>query len=149
VRLPEKCLEWQMGAWKFGVILCPGIWRVSIWLDGNPYNLTITLPLTHIWFERDGGNHWPWEWTILRIVIGKQEIRTDLTLNYWGLGVVVHQTDDWSIHLGPLDIECEHDKFYDLDDDWIRPADLRLFSKVREPCECERESQEIRRATEP
>ena len=26
MRLPEKCFEWQAGAWKFGVILCPGIW---------------------------------------------------------------------------------------------------------------------------
>jgi hypothetical protein len=69
--LPERCLEWQAGAWKFGVILCPGIWRVSFWWDGNPYNLTITLPLMHVWIEHDGGNSWPWEWTILRLVIGK------------------------------------------------------------------------------
>jgi hypothetical protein len=33
VRLPEKCFEWQAGAWKLGVILCPGIWRISIWWD--------------------------------------------------------------------------------------------------------------------
>ena len=49
MRLPEKCFEWQAGAWKFGVILCPGIWRVSIWWDSHPYNLTITLPLMHVW----------------------------------------------------------------------------------------------------
>lgn len=109
----------------------PEPWYLAcqLWWDGNPYNLTITLPLMHIWFEHDGGNNWPWEWTILRLIIGKQEIRTDLALNYWGLGVAVHQTDDWSIHLGPLDIECEYDKFYDLDDDWIGRANLRLFSK--------------------
>ena len=23
MRLPEKCFEWQAGAWKFGVTLCP------------------------------------------------------------------------------------------------------------------------------
>ena len=46
-----------------------------------------------------------------------------------------------------LDIECEYGKFYDVDDDWVRPAGLRLFSKVPEPCECEHgsESQEMRR----
>jgi hypothetical protein len=73
------------------------------------------------------------------VIIGKQEFRVDLALNYWGVGVDLVETDDWSIHLGPLDIECEYDKFYDVDNDGIRPADLRLFSKVREPCECERE----------
>ena len=139
MRLPEKCFEWQAGTCKFGIILCPGIWRVSVWWDGKPYNLTITLPLLHIWAEHDGGSSWPWEWTILRVVIGKQEIRADLALNYWGLGVVVHQTDDWSVHLGPLDIECEYNKFYDRDDRSLGPADVRLFSKVREPCECEHE----------
>ena len=78
-----------------------------------------------------------WEWTILRVIVGKQEFRFDLALNYWGLGVVMHETDDWSIHLGPLDIECEYDKFYDADDKSIGRAHLRLFSKVREPCDCE------------
>ena len=27
--------------------------------------------------------------------------------NYWGLGFVIHETDDWSVHFGPIDIECE------------------------------------------
>ena len=49
----------------------------------------------------------------------------------------MHETDDWSIHLGPLDIECEYGKFYD-DDLYMTPAaHLRLFSKARKPCECE------------
>jgi hypothetical protein len=86
----------------------------------------------HLSCERDGGNYWQWEWTIVRVVIGKQEIRTDLALNNWGVGFVLHETDDWSIHLGPFDIELEYGKLYDLDDELIGPADLRLFSKVRE-----------------
>ena len=105
----------------------------------NPYSLAVVLPFVRFWCERDGGKYWPWDRTILRLVVGKQEFRVDLALNCWGIGVDLVETDDWSIHLGPLDIECEYDKFYDLDDEWIRPADLRLFSKVREPCECERE----------
>jgi hypothetical protein len=93
----------------------------------------------HLWFERDGGTYWRWDWTILRIVIGKQEFRTDLALNDWGLGISMHHTDDWSIHLGPIDIECEYDKFYD-DDIYMKPAaHLRLFSKARETCECEKQ----------
>ena len=137
MRLPEKCFEWQVGRWQFGITLCPGTWAVMLWWDGNPYSLAVVLPFVRLWCERDGGKYWPWDWTILRVVIGKQEFRFDLALNYWGIGVDLVETDDWSIHLGPLDIECEYDKFYDCDDDWVRPADLRLFSKVREPCECE------------
>jgi hypothetical protein len=75
----------------------------------------------------------------LRVVVGRQEIKTDLALNYWGVGFVMHETDDCSVHLDPLDIECEYDNVYDTDDKWIGRAHLRIFSKVREPCECERQ----------
>jgi hypothetical protein len=87
VRLPEKCFEWQMGTWKFGITLCPTSWAVIVWWDGNPYSLAIAIPFVRLWCEHDGGKYWPWDWTILRIVIGKQEFRFDLALNYWGIGV--------------------------------------------------------------
>ena len=51
MRLPEKRFDRHMGDWRLGVTLCPGIWRVSIWWDGDPYDLTITLPFLHIWVE--------------------------------------------------------------------------------------------------
>ena len=66
MRLPEKCFEWQAGAWTFGVTLCPGTWAVIIWWDGNPYSLAIVLPFVRFWCEHDGGKYWPWDWTILR-----------------------------------------------------------------------------------
>jgi hypothetical protein len=139
MRLPEKRFKWQVGGWKLGLTLCPGIWLVGVWWDDNPISFAIRLPFVLIWFERAGGKYWPWDWTILRVVVGKQEFRADLALNDWGLGIVMHQTDDWSIHLGPIDIECEYAKFYD-DDLYMKPAaHLRLFSKARELCECELE----------
>jgi hypothetical protein len=139
MRLPEKLLEWQVGGWKLGLTLCPGIWMVGIGWDGNPLSLAIILPFVRLWCEHEGGSYWPWDWTILRVVVGKHEFRTDLALNIWGLGISLHDTDDWSIHLGPFDIKCEYDKFYD-GDLYMKPAaHLRLFSKVREPCECELE----------
>ena len=49
---------------------------------------------------------------VLRVVIGQQEFRFDLTLNYWGIGVDLPETDNWPNHLGPLDIECEYDNFH-------------------------------------
>jgi hypothetical protein len=71
------------------------------------------------------------------VVIGKQEFRTDLALNYWCLGIQMLDTDDWSVHLGPIDIECEYGKFYDADANLVGAAHVRLFSKVREPCPCQ------------
>jgi hypothetical protein len=139
MRLPEKLFECELGGWKLGLTLCPGIWMVGVWWDGNPISFALSLPFSRLWFEYDGGKYWPWDWTVLRVVVGKEEFRVDLALNNWGLGIALHDTADWSIHLGPFDIECEYNKFYDLDDDWVKPADLRLFSKVRERCECERE----------
>jgi hypothetical protein len=139
VRLPEKCFEWQVKGWKLGITLCPGVLMLGVWWDGDPISFAITLPFVHLWVEHEGGKYWPWDWTILRIVIGQQEFRTDLALNDWGLGVAIHNTDDWSIHIGPIDIECEYNKFYD-DDLYTKPAAyLRLFSKAREPCECEKQ----------
>ena len=137
MRLPEKRFECDLGGWKFGLTPCPGIWMVGVWWDGNPYSFALSLPLSRLWFEHDGGKYWPWDWTVLRVVVGKQEFRVDLALNNWGLGIALHDTADWSVHLGPFDIECEYDKFYD-DDLYTQPAaHLRLFSKARQPCECE------------
>jgi len=139
MRLPEKQLEWQIGGWTLGVICCPGILRFSIWWDGNPLSLSISLPFIHLSCEHEGGEYWPWTWTVLRVVVGKQEFRTDLALNYWGIGISMHETNDWSIHLGPIDIECEYDKLYD-DDLYTKPAaHLRLFPTARDRFECELE----------
>jgi len=100
MRLPEKQHEWRIGGWTLGVILCPGILRFGIGWDGDPLSLSISLPFMSLWCEHEGGKYWPWDWTILRVIIGKQEFRADLALNYWGLGISMHETDDWSIHIG-------------------------------------------------
>ena len=57
MRLPEKCFEWQAGAWTFGITLCPGTWAVIVFWDGNPYGLAVALPLVRFWCERDGGRY--------------------------------------------------------------------------------------------
>jgi hypothetical protein len=137
--IPKKDIAWQVGSWQVGLTLCLGDLSLGVWWDGDPISFALSLPFITLWVEREGGRYWQWDWTMLRVVVGKQEFRADLTLNNWSLGIAMSQTDDWSIHLGPLDIECEYDKFYD-DDLYTKPAaDLRLFSKARQPCECELE----------
>jgi hypothetical protein len=71
------------------------------------------------------------------VALGEQQFRADLALNCWCLGMQMLDIDDWSIHVGPIDIECEYGKFYDDDDKSVGAAHVRRFSKVREPCECE------------
>jgi hypothetical protein len=71
------------------------------------------------------------------VAIGQQEFRCDLALNYWGLGISMHETGDWSIHLGPMDIECGYGKLCDMDEEWIESAYIRLLSKARVTWDCE------------
>ena len=137
MRLPEKRSNGSSapGGWVSQSALASG-WSASGGM-AIPSAVAVRLPFMIFWCERQGGAYWPWEWTILRVVIGKQEFRVDLALNDWGLGVAMFDTKDWSIHVGPINIECEHGKFYD-DDTYMKPAaHLRLFSKPRPPCECE------------
>ena len=123
-----------------GITLSPWHLAVIVWWDGPPLQLgRQRFRLCASGVSAMGASTGRGIGLSCGVVVGKQEFRFDLALNYWGVGIDLVETDDWSIHLGPLDIECEYDKFYDLDDEWLRPADLRLFSKKREPCECERE----------
>jgi hypothetical protein len=63
-------------------------------------------PRFGVWCEHEGGQYWPWDWTILRVVIGKQELRTDLALNNWSLGIALFETDDWSALRNGAASEC-------------------------------------------
>lgn len=137
MKVPSMEFTGRVGGWMLGLSLCPVTWMIGIWWDGNPISFALKLPFATFWIEHDGGHYWPCEWTILRVVVGKQEFRCDLALNDWGLGIDVRRTDDWSVHIGPLDIECEYDKFYDDDLHFKPPALLRLFSTARQPCQCE------------
>jgi hypothetical protein len=43
-------------------------------------------------------------------------------------------THDWSIHLGPLDLECEHGKSH-RNVEWPMEPTLRLISKTNPECD--------------
>ena len=62
--------------------------------------MAIVLPLVRLWCERDGGRYWPWDWTARhhRQAGGAGRSGAELL----GIGVDLVETDDWSIHLGPL-----------------------------------------------
>ena len=76
-------------------------------------------------------------------LIGKQELRLELDLHGWLVGIKMFETDDWSIHLGPLDLECEYDKLY-RNNEWPMRPTLRLFSKIEPRCDCMDEETEAK-----
>jgi hypothetical protein len=50
----------------------------------------------------------------LRLTIWKTEFRLDLDLNIWGLEVTCVELDDLGIYVGPLNIQVETDKMFDV-----------------------------------
>jgi hypothetical protein len=133
MRIPNKGREWQIGRWRLGLTLAAGNLMVGVRWFRDPFSIAIQMPFVLVWFEREGGRHLPRYLAVLRVVVGKQEFRANLALNDWGLGFQVHDTDDWFIQLGPINIVCEYDKWYD-DDLYMQPvAHLRLFTRARQP----------------
>lgn len=59
----------------------------------------------------------------------------ELDLHGLLIGVRMFETNDWSVHLGPLDLECEWNKLYGNDERPMKPT-LRLFSKADPRYDC-------------
>jgi hypothetical protein len=75
------------------------------------------------------GPLWDCRWFLLRSLIGKQELGLDLDLHGWLVGLNMFETSNWSVNIGPLDLECEWGKHY-RDDEWPMKPTSRLFSKT-------------------
>jgi hypothetical protein len=115
MRLPTWRYERLFGGWQVGIIVCPGLWTIGVYWETDPVSFYVSLPLVMLSIERNQecrGTGWDCCWFLLRFLIGKQELRLELDLHGWLVGVKMFETNDWSIHLGPLDIECEYGKLY-------------------------------------
>jgi len=138
MRLPTWNYERQIGGWQAGVTISPGLWVVGLYWEDDPASVHLSLPLVMLSLERDqeyAGTGWECCWFLLRFPIGKQELRLELDLHGWLVGIKMFESNDWSIHLGPLDLECEYGKLY-RNDDWPMKPTLRLFSKAEPGCDC-------------
>src|SRR5689334_4677348 len=73
-------------------------------------------------------------WTLLRLIIGRQEIRMEATVQFLWIGIRWAQGwRDWGIYLWPLNVEFEHDKFWADEES----RTLRLFRPPAAPrCSC-------------
>src|ERR1022692_2472993 len=110
MRLPTFRYERRIGGWQAGIIVCPGLWTIGVYWEGDPVGVHLSLPLVMLRLERNreyAGTGWDCCWFLLRFLIGKRELRLELDLHGWLIGIKMFGTNDWSIHLGPLDLECE------------------------------------------
>ena len=138
MRLPSWNYERLIGGWIAGVIVCPGLWTIGVYWEDDPVSLNLSLPLVMLSIQRNQeykDTGWNCCWFLLRFLVDKQELRLELDLHGWLIGIKMFETDDWSVHLGPLDLECEYGKLYH-NDEWPMKPTLRLFSKAEPKCDC-------------
>jgi len=104
---------WTLGAeFSPGWLLFEGAWETS------PPGFSIIVPLLCLWIERSETDYnkqpWSWGWSLLRLTIWKTEFRLDLDLNIWALGVTCVELDDLGVYVGPLNIQVETGKMYNV-----------------------------------
>ena len=110
MRLPKWNHERLIGGWQVGITVCPGLWTIGVCWDDDLVSIYLSLPLVMLSLERNreyAGAAWDCCWFLLRFLIGKQELRLELDLHSLLVGIKMFDTNDWSFHLGPLDVECD------------------------------------------
>ena len=156
MRLPSFDRAWPIGGWTVSLMITPGWLAFGVYWENDPLHLSLHLPFIMLCLDRNADStHWgrDWGWLLVRLIVGRQEIRCELDLNCWMIGMQLIETDDYSFHLGPIDIECEYDKFHWDDDFTIRVAGstrvpvIRLFPKPRR-CHQDRNDRDIWRMVE-
>lgn len=109
---------WIIAGWRPAITLHPGSWCAGLWWECGPLDVGIDLGPVVVSVERASGEGpaWPLGWTLGRLVAGRLEIKLDLDLNIWRLGVVVAASHDWGLYLGPFNIQFESDVRCDAPD---------------------------------
>lgn len=108
----------RFGGWEITARLAPGFWTLGAYWHTRPVAATVRLPFLHIGIARadpacatDAGD---WGWSLFRVTAWKTEFRLDIDLDDWAVGLECTKIDDFSVHLGPLNVQIETGKFYDL-----------------------------------
>lgn len=141
MRLPSFEREWTIGQWQASLMLTPGWLAIGVGWDDDPPTILVHIPLLTIGIGRNRdyqGTGVDWCWMLFRLIVGRQEMRFEFTPDCWMIGLHLIETDDYSFHLGPIDIECEYNKFFADDDftmriskDSRRVPVMRLWAKSK------------------
>lgn len=134
VSKPARRLCWEysfdLWGWTVTAMFAPLCLSAGIFWEIAPYSCSISVPFVSLSIEQieyDSSKEcWQWCWSLARLIIWKTEFRLDLDLNYWEIGLNCVQFDDFSIHLGPFNVQIETGKFFALDDA-DDPPTLRLW----------------------
>ena len=131
----------RIGRWEFDYGPHLGSWAIGFWFDRVPLMVGLDLLPLSLSAERDEdtrGRKVPsWGGTLVRLIVGKLEMRLELDWNIWRVGVVMADPDDWGFYLGCLNIQAEYGKFWWDNSDWrkawtrtirIRPAPAPPYS---------------------
>jgi hypothetical protein len=116
--------------WTCGGSVSPGWLAIGLWWDTAPLAFGLALPFLRVWLEGNSdhgsNNSSPWGWSLARLIIWKTEFRLDIDLNLWSVGLACTKFDDFSVHLGPMNIQIETNKFF-ADDCWPGVPTVRFF----------------------
>jgi hypothetical protein len=111
--------EFSVSGWTIGAGFSPGCLMVGIAWEVSPPGFFLSLPLLHFWLEHAETDYdrdpWSWCWSLFRLTIRKTELRLDLDLNDCAIGLSLPAIDDFAFHFGPLNVQIETDKMYDVD----------------------------------
>jgi hypothetical protein len=125
-----KELSVTLFGWTVGAAFSLGWLLFEIAWESSPPGIFLTFPLTCFWIEKAETNYskkpWAFGWSLLRVTVWKTELRLDVDLNIWGIGLTCVELDDCGIYVGPLNIQIETDKMFDVDFPPGVPT-LRLF----------------------
>ena len=106
-RFPSVERDWHLCGWTASIRLSPGLLSAGLYWEGDPEGFMVLLPFVHLSLERDveyEGTGCDWGWMLFRLLIGRQEMRLDLDLN-WSFGLRFFEADDFSLHFGPFNVQ--------------------------------------------
>jgi len=116
--IPRKEWQFTVKGWTFGIGCSPGWLMFDFGWETSPPTIGLTLPFLNFWIERDDTDYrvkpWQWGWSLFRLTIWKTEFRLDVDLNLWGIGITCLEIDDFGIYFGPLNIQIETNKMFDV-----------------------------------
>lgn len=91
---------------------------LGVWWEKSPLSAELVLPFISLSIEGAENTRppWQWGWSLFRLTFWKTEFRLDFDLNIWAIGLNCLHLDDFSVHLGPLNVQIETNKFFVHDD---------------------------------
>ncbi|MCW2238215.1 hypothetical protein [Azospirillum canadense] len=111
-------VECSIGSWTATVGLDLWSWCIGAGWDLRPSNFWIEIG--PVYFDINHEEPWPADFesipnftTLLhRLVYGKLDVKFEIDINIWRIGVSMADPRDWGLYCGPLNVQIEYCKRY-------------------------------------